>query len=640
MNLKVLIIACSTIVCLTDGYYVTRPSLSSSNLFSNNNRKRIAIDVDEPINTLKPPTSSFGLLAKIPSPVLQTISFVTSLFLGFEFLKIFFGFLPALVILGTLKALADKLRRNQDEFDPRTLVDQSFLETPMADSSYWSSQAVQDFYPEKTYIETVLVEDESPLVFGSDDGHFHELNQRLNKFKRSQPILKNRLNQVRESISSILSNSSGLDRELQSIRSRVTVHHNKQALLKNKHSNSGFVFTVHAWKIPDILSGPTSIHPRNSCFVTTILLFVLSGIVSAQTSTITFSYSGSVQSFTVPVGVTSLNVDIRGAKGGSISTLLGGYGGCLLTSITVTPNSVLNIVVGQAGADTESVQTAVYGGGGIAGSSLGTQGGGASYISLNTGELLVVAGGGGGCYSACSGVGGQGGGLIGGSSGSGCVVAAYTVAGGGTSSAGGVGATYNSVNVASNGASLMGGNGYACGGGGGGGYFGGGGGCWCGGGGGSSYTNPTYCYGTPTHTQGCNAGSGTVTITYTIPQPTLYPSLAPISNPTLTPISNPTLTPISNPTPSPTSLPTPSPSCIPTLSPTSNPTSQPTPFPTPSPSSNPTPSPTSLPTPSPSCIPTPSPTSNPTPQPTPFPTPSPSSNPTPSPTSLPTPSPS
>ena len=100
MNIKIFIIACSTIVCLTDGYYVTRPSLSSSKLFSNNNRKRIAIDVDEPINTLKQSTSSFGLLAKIPSPVLQTISFVTSLFLGFEFLKIFFGYLPALVVLG------------------------------------------------------------------------------------------------------------------------------------------------------------------------------------------------------------------------------------------------------------------------------------------------------------------------------------------------------------------------------------------------------------------------------------------------------------------------------------------------------------------------------------------------------------
>ena len=78
--------------------------------------------------------------------------------------------------------------------------------------------------------------------------------------------------------------------------------------------------------------------------------YVSSGIVS-NAQPVTFAYTGSTQSYTVPAGVTSLTVDASGAGGGIYPGGVGqaGAGGRMLATIAVTPGQVLNIVVGGGG---------------------------------------------------------------------------------------------------------------------------------------------------------------------------------------------------------------------------------------------------------------------------------------------------
>jgi len=87
-------------------------------------------------------------------------------------------------------------------------------------------------------------------------------------------------------------------------------------------------------------------------FAITILALALSQVVetapaSATGTTVTFSYTGAQQSWTVPSGVTSIQVDVRGAQGG------GGYGGLgarVLATLSVTPSQTLYINVGAKGS--------------------------------------------------------------------------------------------------------------------------------------------------------------------------------------------------------------------------------------------------------------------------------------------------
>ncbi|MBS1592683.1 MAG: fibronectin type III domain-containing protein [Bacteroidetes bacterium] len=206
-----------------------------------------------------------------------------------------------------------------------------------------------------------------------------------------------------------------------------------------------------------------------------------------------FTYTGALQTFTVPACVTSIYVKLWGAAGGS-DAAGGGPGGFVSGTMDVTPGTTYYIVVGQGG---QLAGGATYGGGGA--SSTGStdpattrtscSGGGYSGIfsssSPQQGNAIAIAGGGGGAGIADNvavygppsyeGPGGGGGGTNGGGSASGC---------GGVTSAG---------------FALAGSAGSAGGGGGGGGYYGGTGGTICtgpyavfggggGGGGGTFYT--------------------------------------------------------------------------------------------------------------------------------------------------------
>jgi len=220
----------------------------------------------------------------------------------------------------------------------------------------------------------------------------------------------------------------------------------------------------------------------------------------------TFTYTGAAETWTVPDGVTSLEVFLLGAGGGgglSAPSASGGGGGYVSGTLTVSPGQQLDVIVGQGGirmcaADVLPLDPVSnrhnysFGGGGMGNGDPAfdcsfASGGGRSAIRIaGTSEDVVTAGGGGG--GGYTDAGGAGGGLVG-SSGGGCG------GGGGTQAAGGATCTANEAGV--DGIKYAGGwAGYSTtsavqgseAGGGGGGYYGGGAaGDNGGGGGGSSY---------------------------------------------------------------------------------------------------------------------------------------------------------
>lgn len=231
----------------------------------------------------------------------------------------------------------------------------------------------------------------------------------------------------------------------------------------------------------------------------------------------TFNYTGAVQSFVVPVGVTSVNIQTWGAQGGSNwvnNTNLGGY---VAADVAVTPGSTLYIYVGG-----QATTTAGGFNGGGSGEGAGKGGGGGTDVRIGGttyNDRVVVAGGGGGAgyWSALHVVGGAGGGLTGGDGYRDPSFAANPGGKGGTQSAGGADGTCVSFNVTA----CAGGFGYGgsitgCGcevyGGGGGWYGGAASGNCRGGGGGSGYAIPTAT--NVVMNTGVRAGNGRVIIAY------------------------------------------------------------------------------------------------------------------------------
>lgn len=67
----------------------------------------------------------------------------------------------------------------------------------------------------------------------------------------------------------------------------------------------------------------------------------------ASADTVTFSYTGSVQSFVVPPSVTSITIKAWGAQGGTNNAAFtGNQGGYATGALTVTPGETLEIYVG------------------------------------------------------------------------------------------------------------------------------------------------------------------------------------------------------------------------------------------------------------------------------------------------------
>jgi len=269
-----------------------------------------------------------------------------------------------------------------------------------------------------------------------------------------------------------------------------------------------------------------------------ILIAILTGLnlsVNAQTST--FVYTGGVQPWTSPAGVTSIAIDAQGAIGGQYSVLRGGYGGRVQCTMNITPSTTYYIYVGGQGT---AGGAGFNGGGTTNGATAGGGGGATDFRTVNgaptaTNRLMVAGGGGGGTANygtANYDRGGNGGGLTGeqGYTDNAHVVGGQAGGGGGTSGGGGAGGTYPGYTTASPGTVGQGGAGGTgtWGTGGGGGYYGGGGGSWTGGGGGSSYTDPVAVTAV-SHTQGFNTtGNGVLVITILCNSPGTITGNAPV----------------------------------------------------------------------------------------------------------------
>jgi hypothetical protein len=313
-------------------------------------------------------------------------------------------------------------------------------------------------------------------------------------------------------------------------------------------------------------------------------LSVLLGLGSmAHGQTQTFTFTGGIQTFTVPCGVTSVFIQTWGAQGGAGATGnsntgptlggSGGLGGYAEGSLAVTPGDVLNIFVGGQGA----TPTGGFNGGANGGSQNAGGGGGATDVRVGgtaeSNRVLTAGGGGGGGRGGCEGSQGPAGaGGNGGSGGGGVGANGGNSPTSGGAAGGGFGGNFGSVQGASGGAGVgcsgflgspgtaastgtggSGGAGQSCccfsfasipgGGGGGGGQLGGGGGgggsagtSGCsgndkgaggGGGGGSSYVGGVT---SGVVNSGIWLGNGQCTISWTVPVPPSHTVVGPTTS--------------------------------------------------------------------------------------------------------------
>ena len=258
----------------------------------------------------------------------------------------------------------------------------------------------------------------------------------------------------------------------------------------------------------------------------------------------TFSYTGNIQSYSIPCSGT-YKLEVYGAQGGATEIKAGLNGGYSVGNRVFNKDTMIYVGVGGQGGTghPRTTVTLVLGGfnGGGNGASAnitsgtgyyGGGGGGATHIALvdgtiaaigyasavTNGNLLIVAGGAGAtgalygwpgpsyAFSHIGYYGGTGGGTTGGN-GEGATTYRGT---GGTQTAGGT-STYGGSGTFGQGA-INGGSNY--GGGGGGGLYGGGGRYASGGaGGGSGYLSPTLISGTTSMTNGSRAGNGYAQLT-------------------------------------------------------------------------------------------------------------------------------
>ncbi|MGI3783950.1 MAG: hypothetical protein ACRYG2_24570, partial [Janthinobacterium lividum] len=136
------------------------------------------------------------------------------------------------------------------------------------------------------------------------------------------------------------------------------------------------------------------------------------------TCTLSFPFTGTVQTWTVPNNVTSLSAAVSGAAGGSsIDPSDAGLGGRSTGTFAVSAGEKLSLVVGGAGAAATSVPsgaTGGFGGGGDGGDNRsedagGSSGGGGSFLFEGDTLLLAAGGGGGASGDSAGGAGGAAG---------------------------------------------------------------------------------------------------------------------------------------------------------------------------------------------------------------------------------------
>jgi hypothetical protein len=103
---------------------------------------------------------------------------------------------------------------------------------------------------------------------------------------------------------------------------------------------------------------------------------------SAQFNPTGSGNTGTIQTFSVPSGCSSITIEAWGAQGGTGTDTKGAR---MKGTFTVTPGSQLSILVGHQG------DTAVS----------GTSGGGGTFVVNSANQPLIIAGGGGSCFTTC-----------------------------------------------------------------------------------------------------------------------------------------------------------------------------------------------------------------------------------------------
>mmetsp|Transcript_5926 Transcript_5926/g.17739 ORF Transcript_5926/g.17739 Transcript_5926/m.17739 type:complete len:505 (-) Transcript_5926:652-2166(-) len=242
-------------------------------------------------------------------------------------------------------------------------------------------------------------------------------------------------------------------------------------------------------------------------------------VVNTTPTRFTIQYGGSIfgQAYTVPAGITSVNIAVWGSGGGNAYGNTGGYGAFAEGTFSVVPGQRLTVAVGGPGIGYRQPPNGTITrnyqhppGGGLCGVFNGSR--------ISQATALVVAGSGGGAGSNQATSGGNAGNLIG-QSGQGRPAASACQGVGAGARAGGTPAGTADIR-GSGGGALLGGTAGSYGGGGGAGFWGGGGGghcpgvCGCGGGGGNSYVAPSATGAVVRPRQGSvggNAGYATIT---------------------------------------------------------------------------------------------------------------------------------
>ncbi len=166
--------------------------------------------------------------------------------------------------------------------------------------------------------------------------------------------------------------------------------------------------------IPSFIATNATAAPVTATVIVTPVLTVVTP------TTTTFNFTGGAQTFTVPAGVSSINITTLGAEGGAgaiggngSAGGAGGRGSRATGTLAVTPGQVLTIFVGGAGG----APTAGFNGGGTGGNANSGGGGGASDVRFpgaSSADRIIVAGGGagggrGGCETGSTITGGAGG---------------------------------------------------------------------------------------------------------------------------------------------------------------------------------------------------------------------------------------
>lgn len=282
-----------------------------------------------------------------------------------------------------------------------------------------------------------------------------------------------------------------------------------------------------AWAQCPVVNCPSDIvvsSDSTSCGVT-VMYTAPEGSDPCSAVSETFNFTGTIDSWVVPAGVTFISIEASGAQGSNStsSTVPAGFGATMAGDFTVTPGETISILVGQQYATID-----------------GNGGGGGSFVVDALNNPLVIAGGGGGSAESqnspdkngqvgTAGGTGAGGGGLGGTAGNGGSIGASFASGAGAGlltngadgwTGGSGGFAFVNGGAGANvgyGIGGFGGGGNGSGnvvGGGGGGYSGGGSGSNSTGGGvgggGGSINNGT----NQVNTGGDNSGNGMVIITY------------------------------------------------------------------------------------------------------------------------------